>query len=180
VTSVVFPFRFYTAVTGVSACIVAELEQGLADGLPTLGVPGRVVPLVPGSEIPWDGCECGQLAQAVEHGPYPSNFSFPDEDTGLFGNCRLDGLAIRVRASLTRCEYHPCPDEQGHPPPAAAQLAAGRMQQTDEFLMRRAISCCLAGMRADRLIDDYAMGGSDYAVNGCCGEVSMLYWIQLV
>jgi len=179
-TPMVVPTGFFAAVTGVSACIVAELEQGLADGLATLGVPGRVVPLVPGSEIPWDGCECGQLAQAVEHGPYLSNFAFPDEDNGIFGNCRLDGLAVRVRVSLTRCQYHPCPDEQGHPPTAAAQLAAGQMQQTDERLMRRAISCCLAGMRADRLIDDYAMGGSDYAVNGCCGEVSMLYWIQLV
>jgi hypothetical protein len=171
---------FFTAVIGVSACIVAELEQGLADGLPTLGVPGRVVPLVPGSEVPWDGCECGQLAQAVEHGPYPSNFTFPDEDNGMFGNCRLAGQAVRVRASLTRCQYHPCPDEQGQPPSVEDQLAAGQMQQIDEYLMRKAILCCLAAMRSSRLIDDYAMGGSDYTVNGCCGEVSMPYWIHLV
>lgn len=180
VTSIIVPFRFFVAVTGVSACIVDELEAGLAQGLPTLGEPGRVVPLVPGSEIPWDGCECGQLAQAVEHGPYPSNFAFPVEDNGVFGNCRLDGLAIRVRASLIRCEYHPCPDEQAHPPSAAAQLSAGQMQQIDEYLMRKAITCCLAAMRSSRLIDDYAMGASDYAVNGCCGEVSMLYWVHLV
>lgn len=178
--SIFLPLAFYVPVTGVSACIVEELQQGFSDGLPTLGVPGRVVPLVPGNEVPWDGCECGQLAQVIEHGPYPSNFAFPDEDTGIFGNCRLDGRAVRVRASLTRCEYHPCPDEQGHPPSAAAQLAAAQMQQVDEYLMRNAISCCLAGMRSDRLIDDYALGGSDYQVNGCCGEVSMVYWLQMV
>lgn len=178
--TITVPFRFFYAVTGVAACIVDELEQGLADGLPTLGVPGRVVPLVPGAEVPWDGCECGQLAQVVEHGPYLSNFNFPDEDNGIFGNCRLTGAAIRVRASLTRCEYHPCPDEQGHPPSAAAQLAAAQMQQIDEYLLRRAILCCLAGMRAAHQIDDYALGGSDYQVNGCCGEVSLPYWIQLV
>jgi hypothetical protein len=170
-----YPLYYYATVTGVGECVAQALADHEADG--TLGRPGRVV-VVPGSEVPWDGCECGQLGFAFAHGPFPIR-SFPVEsveDPGI-GRCVIGSSAVRVTASLIRCQYHPGMQADGQPPTVAAQQEAARLQQIEQFYMREAIQCCLSSRYYDRLLDDYRVGSTDYQVNGNCGETSMVFYL---
>jgi hypothetical protein len=169
---------YFVAVTGIAECIAQALADHEVDG--TLGRPGRVG-VTPGAEVPWDGCECGQLALAFQHGPYPSNI-FPteiSEDTRPLG-CFTGSSAVRVIASLIRCQYHPAMATDGTPPSIEVQTAAARLQQIEQFYMRNAIICCLHDMLESNLLDDSRIGASDYQVNGDCGQVSIIFWIGVV
>lgn len=179
------PTTYYDAVTEVLACINDALIEHEVDG--TLGEPGRVL-IAPGNEVPWDGCECGQLAAVFQHGPYPStNFPIENQDGQNNGNCELGSSAVRVLISLTRCQYHPQGVESPKkfvPPTVAQQNAASRLQQVEAFYIRETLLCCLQDMR-DRTdtpaaIDDFRIGPTDYAVNGNCGEISTIIWLQVV
>jgi hypothetical protein len=176
------PLSYFIAVTGVAECIAVALEDNEVNG--TLGRPGRVCG-VPGPEIPWDGCDpgCGgQLAVAIQHGPFPS-IRFPTEviEDATAGGCYLAATAIRCIASLTRCQYHPQGNlDKGVYPTPTTQTNAMRLQQTEGYYMRQAIQCCLDDMKRTRLIDDYRLASNDTAVNGACGEVSVVFYINVV
>lgn len=169
---------YFAAVTGVAECIAQALEDHVADG--TLGRPGRVG-VLPGAEVVWDGCECGQLGMIFQHGPFPSTI-FPTEraeDPQPLG-CFTGSTAVRVLASLIRCQYHPALQANGSPPSIEDQTAAAKLQQIEQFYMRNAIICCLHNMVEDNFLDDARVGASDYQVNGDCGEVSVVFWIGVV
>jgi hypothetical protein len=173
---------YFIAVTGVAECVAVALEDNIPNG--TLGRPERVCG-VPGPEIPWDGCDpgCGgQLAVAIQHGPFPS-VRFPTEviEDATAGGCQLGATAVRCIVSLTRCQYHPQGqlDAKRYPTPAE-QTAAMRLQQVEGYYMRQAIQCCLFDMKRVYLIDDYRMSSNDTAVNGACGEVSVVFLINVV
>jgi hypothetical protein len=179
------PLTYFIAVTGVAECIAVELDAHVSDSVaPSLGRPGRVG-VVPGPEVPWDGCDprCGgQLAIAFVHGPYPS-LNFPVEviEDNSRGNCEVGSTGVRCIASLSRCQYHPQGGlESKQYPTMEAQTAAARLQQVEGFYVRQAITCCLADMKRNRLIDDYRIGATDTAVNGACGEVSVTFMLNIV
>lgn len=173
------PITYFIAVTGIAECIADALEVKQAEW-GTLGRPGRVTG-VPGPEVPWDDCKCGQLAIAVQHGPYRSE-RFPVEvlDTPLTSGCFTDTTAIRLVASLTRCEYHPQGDQTGKPPTVAQQTEALRLQSVEGMVMRNALLCCLHDLKDSQVIDDWVVGATDSAVNGACGEVSIVFSIQVI
>lgn len=177
--TLVSALQYFNLITEICTCVSTALVDN--EGIGTLGRPGRVVCLVPGSEVPWDGCECGQLAFAVQHGPYPST-RFPAEnlDEEATGNCVLGSSAIRVKLSLTRCEYHPSLSPEGFSPTPEQQLAAAILQQIEGAVMRDAIYCCLRDIKRAHRVDSYAIGATDYAVNGACGEVSIIFYLGLV
>lgn len=173
------PITYFIAITGIAECIADALdEHQVSDG--TLGRPGRVTG-VPGPEVPWDDCKCGQLAIAVQHGPYRSE-RFPVEtiDSPLASGCFADTTAIRLVVSLTRCEYHPQGSQTGKPPTVEQQTEALRLQSVEGMIMRNALLCCLNDLKDDRLIDDWSVGANDSAVNGACGEVSIVFVIQVI
>lgn len=171
------PTSYFIAATGIAECIAQELETHTSDG--TLGRPGRVC-LIPGNQIVWDGCECGQLAIVFQHGPYPiRNFPIETVEDNAVGNCYLSSTAVRCVVSLSRCEYHPIADERGTPPSAATQTRAVLLREVEQYFMRQALGCCLFELREDGIIDDYRMGASDYQVGGKCGEVAIVFWMGI-
>lgn len=171
------PISYFIAATGIAECIAEALEDNVSNG--TLGRPGRVC-LIPGSQVVWDGCECGQLAIFFQHGPYPIR-SFPAETVAdsAIGNCQLSSTAIRCVVSLSRCEYHPIADERGTPPSQEAQTKATLLLQIEQFYMRQALSCCLPALINEGVIEDYRIGASDYQVGGNCGEVAIVFWMGI-
>ncbi len=54
------------------------------------------------------------------------------------------------------------------------------LQQVEGYYVRAAVQCCLSEMKRTRLIDDYRMSSNDTAVNGACGEVSVVFLINVV
>jgi hypothetical protein len=177
------PRTYWDAVTEALSCVNQSLIDNEVNG--TLGAPGRVL-IAPGNEVPWDGCECGQLAAVFQHGPYPSNnFPIENQEGQNNGNCELGSSAVRVLMSLTRCQYHPQGVESPKkvvPPTVAQQNAASLLQQIEAYYMREAHLCCQQDMRDGNptMIDDFRLGATDYQVNGNCGEVNTLFWLQVV
>lgn len=176
------PISYFIAVTGALECVAQELEDNVAEG--TLGRPTRVL-VAPGAETPWDiggrGARCSQLAVVFFHGPY-SSVRFPVEQIeDPLGGCQLGPTAVRCTLSLVRCEYHPSPTNDGKTPPTPAQQTqAALWQSIEEYFMRRALTCCLAGMLTRGEIDDYRVGSSDRQVNGDAGEVSIQFSLQII
>lgn len=175
------PIAYFIVVTGVAECIADALDANQVEW-GTLGRPARVTG-VPGPEVPWDGCDCktGQLAVAIQHGPYRSE-RFPTEtvDSAQTSGCFADTTAVRMVASLTRCQYHPQGTQTGTPPTVAQQTEALRLQVVEGTIMRNALLCCLGQMEQDGLIDDWNVGANDSAVNGACGEVSIVFTVQVI
>lgn len=166
---------YFNAVTGVRDCIITDLDEQSP-----LGKPDRVL-VAPGNLVSWDGCECGQLALIFTHGPYPTD-RFPLEQiTDSQGKCALN-TAVQVTASLTRCEYHPSPDVgiKITYPTQEQQTQAAYWQMYDEFIMRNAIVCCLVQMMETYQIDDFRIGASDYNVSGMCGEIAIVFYVQII
>lgn len=114
-------------VTGVGLALQSTAE----------GAPERQC-VVPGSEIAWDDCECGQLSVAVLR-RYPST-NFPIEAT-IVQNCE-DGIVIaQLKMSLQRCA--PYPNEDGNPPTCQQLANAAMNQEEDVFTVRTAAQCIL-------------------------------------
>ncbi len=174
------PLSYFIVVTGAAECIAQALEDHVADG--TLGRPGRVGG-TPSPDIAWDGCECGRIAVTIVRGPFPST-RFPAEnaDTPESSSCFLGVTATPLIASLTRCQYHPTanPATQKPPPTMIQQQEALRLQQIEQYYMRQALLCCLPDMMVAGIIDDWRVGGSAYAINGACGEVSIPFLVQVI
>ncbi len=170
--------RYFDVAATVLECIAVGLDDHIVIG--TMGRPGRVL-LAPGNEVPWDGCECGQLGIAFQHGPYPS-LNFPAETTDGPGRCAVDVVAVRFSASLIRCQYHPSytSDRPPKPPTQEQQTAATKLQQIEEVVVRDALICCLNELRRTYVISDFRIGSNDYQVNGACGEVSIVFWVSWV
>lgn len=172
------PLSYFVVVTGAADCIADALELNQHNG--TLGRPGRVG-AVPAPEIAWDGCDCGQVAVTIQHGPYPST-RFPTEtiDSAQTSGCWTGVTAVRMIASVTRCEYHPASSQSGRPPTMTQQSTALELQLVEGFYAREALLCCLTTLKQNGLIDDWQVGSTDYAINGACGEVSIPFTVQVI
>lgn len=168
---------YFAALTGVAECLATSLGDNESDG--TLGRPARVG-VVPAPEIAWDGCDCGQLAVTVQHGPYPST-RFPGEniEDTISPHCFVGPSALRCVASLVRCEFHPAPKTNGEPPTMIQQATALQHMLVAEFYMRESLVCCLGDMETSGLIDDWRVGATDYQINGACGEVAIVFWLNI-
>jgi hypothetical protein len=139
------------------APIVAGITQAAANGVAATGADplARVCLLVPGSQIAWDDCQCGQLAAAITR-TYPST-AFPAEDTsGWDQGCGPQILAADITISVTRCV--PIPDGNGKAPSCAALLVAAQVADTDAAAVRRAVACHLADLEEAGTILAYRIG----------------------
>lgn len=169
-------------VTGVGACIVAQLEATPESG----GVPPkmRIVYATPGN-IAWDGCDCGQLAQTIQMDYISTQFPVNTSQQPRQGvGCNLGPLAFQVLASITRC----VPGMTGavgsaSPPTPAKLLEAALIQEGDAFALRTAVECCLTELHRARpqRIFDFRVGTlTRVGPEGNCGGVELQYWFQLM
>lgn len=178
--------KFYDIAVQITECVAVALDDH--QGIGTLGRPNRVIGLVPGNQVAWDACgpgNCGQLATASLHGPYPSQ-TFPaesSEDPLRNGGCIPGSSAMRLVTSLTRCEYHPSMRRIGDklfPPTADVLLDAAFLQEIEAAVMRDAVHCCLHNLRKNHTIPNYRVGSIDRVNNGDCGEISIVWWVGVV
>jgi len=124
---------FASIVTGVGVCILEGLAQTPA------GAPTRQCLLVPTQIIPWDNCDCGgQYAAAIQQ-VYDSDTP-PQILTTSFVKCAPHWTIAQVMFSVTRG------DDQGHPPPCDAELAAAIILENDRTVVRQALRCCLGDL----------------------------------
>lgn len=168
----------FAVVTGVGGCVLNEFA---AIGT----VPGRVILSMPGA-MPWDICDCGGTFMQTFTRKNPTEiFPVDSSNSPNKGGCADRSFMWSVTSVFLRC----IPGIQAVPgmlpklPTPESLTAASLQQQTDEFTMRKAITCCLQAMKdaVPKEIIDYRVAGSDYiGPEGNCGGISITWSFQLV
>lgn len=157
----------FSSVTDVVTPLLSVVSTALTGSAG--GTVKRVV-FVPGSEVAWDACDCGQLALAVRR-RYSSR-AFPTDGTDtVVGNCENSIIVFDCALSIVRCV--PIPDVNGRPPTAAALSNAAAIQEDDAYVVWNATYCYLVRLRdttprhiADFVINDQVSLGPQ---GGCSG-----------
>lgn len=125
---------------------LAALKLGLLEAArvelvgTTEGEPNRACS-IPGNQIAWDDCECGQLT--VHHTllqPF-ADFSATQKAAGLSTKCEM-GWVVTLHLTILRC----APDSGNERPPTCASLgAAAAVQDEDAAAVLHGALCALAG-----------------------------------
>lgn len=170
-------------VTGVGMCIDQELDATPESGGGSTRNPTmRTCLLVPGN-IAWDGCDCGQLALTIQR-IYPSQ-KFPGDQSEepVTGGCAIGPRAVQALASITRCVPSLTTGLAGQAiiPTCADLLPAGLTMAGDAYALDRAVNCCLANYKRDRVIWDYRVGAVSFVgPEGACAGVELTFKFQLM
>lgn len=104
------------------------------------GAPARSM-VIPGAQVAWDQCQCGQLTVHTRTA-YPSD-NFPAQKlTGSFDKCPATWLVVEYVITVLRCV--PVQDNRGNPPAPDALHAAAERDLLDRHAVRRGVTCCFA------------------------------------
>jgi len=166
--------NFAPIVTGVGICV----RDGLAaDSIGGVDANFRTCLLVPSFTIPWDNCQCGQLALAIRR-TYSSD-TFPALSTSdNQGKCGPQFQVAEVVVSVARCV--PSLDDEGRPPPCDALLTAALTVESDRSSVRQSLACCLQALWKAQRIGAYAIGDSVTVGDlGGCVAVETALWIGI-
>lgn len=162
------PLGHYVNVTGIAKCITDTMtEMGIE-------LPNRVC-AVPGSEIAWDDCECGQLAILTSR-IFPSlNFPIEFADDGRQSNCGTPYLVVQLQISMTRCV--PGANQNGKPPTCEALAAATLHSYEDAYAVLQGTSCCVRQMKNDLNIAEFLVGAQDFVgpAGRCAGSTTNVF-----
>jgi hypothetical protein len=166
--------NFAPIVTGVGVCV----RDGLAaDSIGGISSDMRVCLLYPGNQIPWDGCQCGQLALAIRN-VYGSEV-FPALSTQHNQkSCGPQYQVAEVVVSVARCA--PMPGDDGEPPACSDLLTAALTLESDRAAVLAALSCCLHQLYQQRQIFAFSIGTSTTVGDlGGCVAVETVFYIGL-
>lgn len=159
--------------TGV-ANVVNQLLSAVSAALSGTsgGTPKRVV-FEPGADVPWDECDCGQLALAVRD-RYTSR-AFPSSAIdGRVGNCENVVVVFDCALSLTRCV--PIPDANGKAPTPHALSKYAARQEEDAYVVWNTTQCFLMMLRdsSPQLITDFIVNNSvSLGPQGACSGTQL-------
>lgn len=155
--------------------IVTGTGQAALDqlALTALGPPKRKCLIVPGLDIAWDECECGQFAQTLI-AEYLTNDPFDGGATTVGNGCGTSYRVISVASSIARCI--PTLDANGRPPSCDKYLTAGVHDIQDRTALRSGILCHLQSLLDTNVISYYQIGQQTPLgeQGGCAGSV--LVW----
>lgn len=163
--------NFAPIVTGVGSCVQTGLAADSIGGVPANM---RIVPLYPGRQIPWDECQCGQLALAITR-VYGSDV-FPNVSTGHNQkSCGPQMQVAEVVVQVARCV--PGPDTNGEPPAPADLYAAALSIESDRAAVLAALACCLETLYGQRRLFAWAIGESATVgdLGGCVATETTFY-----
>lgn len=150
----------------IDAAELTALKQGLLDGVrdeligTSGGVPNRVC-RVPGFDIAWDDCECGQLT--VHHRTIVPSKRFPQPIVDESLKCSPPMWAVDVVITVLRC----LPDTDDASPPPCVELGevAARVDE-DIAATLRGVHCTLAGTDVLHLVSNITSLGGEGLCTG--------------
>lgn len=160
-----------TSVAGVLGPLAYAVSDALAST--SAGRPGRVA-LLPGTEVSWDGCDCGSLSVRVLRRYRTRRFPVDFSDQ-VIGNCNELGIVVECAMLLLRCS--PVVGESDIDPPTVAALTrAMQDEQEDAFIVWDTTQCYLNTLANPapghlRLIDNFIINDqvSIGPMGGCSG-----------
>jgi hypothetical protein len=152
--------------------IVTGTGQAALDALEDAGGPEirRKCLLIPGFDVAWDECQCGQFAQSLI-AEYLTSTPFDGGNAAIGNGCGSAYRVISVATSLVRCI--PTMNERGEPPSCAKLLAAGIRDVQDRTAVRLGILCHLESLLESGDIEYFQIGQQTPLgeQGGCAGSV---------
>lgn len=166
------PLTYAAVVTGVGTAILAELA------LVPAGLPQRQCLLVPGAQLAWDNCDCGQFVQGIQR--INPTRTFPiDSSAEPTVACVDPSMMATVFASVQRC--FPTINSQGKALPCTHFLAHAYEQQYDAYALWRGALTGLCQAKTARLITAFKVGAQEFpGPEGNCKAVLITYSFQVV
>jgi hypothetical protein len=152
---VLTPDLFYLTAQEMLDCVCDALALESECGCPCSAY-------VSAGQPAWDDCCNGQLNVWLERPFFHENFPTPTSEAQVCRSFLAGDFAIQ----LVRCA--PTVDDNGTPPSDAELADSARRIYQDFYIALRALTCCLAESRRDRLylIRDSNIVGPD---GGCVG-----------
>lgn len=145
--------------------LLQEYVDAVLRRLPPGREPGRIVPIVPGTEPAWDDCCAGQLyGQVLEIAPSGDRSPTPG---GIA--CGVTGWVASLAIGLLRCAH--TVDDRGRAPSAEHVYSDGREMLHD----MRVIHDALLASRATRSV----IGWSPLTVEGGCHGGEWRFTVRL-
>lgn len=153
--------------------IAVQLVENVATALvgTSSGRPGRAC-FMPGTEVAWDDCECGQLALVITQS-LPSR-RFPQAAIDQWTPCHDLIMVFDMQLSLVRCV--PGPGTNGEAPTCTALSAAAIVQEEDRYVMWAALNCFLRSLSdsSPKIISDYIINDAPtLGPQGSCGGIQI-------
>lgn len=153
----------YEVAQAIVACVYEAVDHDDDLSIERVGV-------VPGAEIAWDNCECGQLVIAQQR-RFPS-LRFPTEEIDFQAECGDPWLVVDYTLSLARCT--PTTNEDQSSPAIVDLEAAAAQQSTDADAARNAIVCCLDALFNTHQVAAYqVMGVTMPGPGGLCQAIEI-------
>lgn len=156
-----------TALYDVATTLVTKVRDALQEA----GTPVNFAAVYP-AMIPWDACECGTLAVAVQR-QYPTA-NFPTvTDTDQIG-CYGGFFAADLIVQVLRCA--PGPEGRSTSASAAALEAAALLSIRDAVVVLSTVPCVLDELVNSDTIVQYAVRPQVFAgpAGGCVGSATGL------
>lgn len=129
--------------------------------------------VLPGADIPWDNCECGLLALAVNRVYRTRNF--PQDAQDVYTKCDDFAVALDLKMVVLRCVPVTATLEPAAvyvPPTPAQTLAALQTQEEDRAVVFSTVTCSLSELEEVRLVGSYIVNDSVTLgpQGGCAGS----------
>ncbi len=125
------------------------------------GAPARAA-VIPGEEVAWDDCECGQLTVHVLRAFPTDHFPIPKTDPP-FTQCGAALTLAEFVVTILRCV--PVQDDNGRPPKPEALSTAAQQDFADRWAVQRGVICCFdqfdPSARPMRLLGEQLAVGTD-------------------
>lgn len=160
-----------TIVTGAGQAALDQLA------LTPNGEPTRRCLLIPGVDVAWDSCQCGQFAQVIVS-EYATSNPFDGGNTAV-STCQLPYRVIVVGSSIVRCV--PTVDENGFAPTCDQYLAASVNDVLDRAAVRLGIQCFLQGLLDGHRIEHYSLGPQvPLGEQGGCAGSALTWQVSVI
>jgi len=104
--------------------------------------PVKRVALFPGTEVPWDECDCGLLALNVVQ-MYNSRGGMLQSAGDVYQNCEPPVRVATMQLAVVRCLPVASPSSVTQAPTPAQMIAAFAVQEEDAFLVWQSTQCVL-------------------------------------
>lgn len=155
------PAFMFDMASKLLVCVSAQLAETEA------GSPAWTA-VIPGEEVAWDSCHCGQLSVHVLRAFPSDHFPIPKTDPP-FSNCQAQQTVVEYVVTILRCV--PVQDDAGIPPPAAKLTEAAQVDFMDRWAVMRGVMCCFDQFDVSsapmRLINEQLAVGNQ---GGCAGS----------
>lgn len=167
-----------TALPNLMNGLVQDVGNALVGSL--AGRPDRVV-VLPGIDVAWDSCQCGQLSIVCRRAYRSRNF--PQDALDNYTKCIDFAMVFDLSMTLVRCVSigeGPEPQAVYRPPSPVQTLHDLQVQEEDRAVVWETVDCSLSQLGQTNLLSSYILNESlTLGPQGMCAGSQLNFKVSL-